>query len=190
MMGSDELLMLQSWPDYSALKADDAAQQKMEWLISIISEIRSVRADMNVPAGAKIDLLVKGACEHSKAGLEAFDEILKRMARLENIECVDDAPKGSLQTVVGDITLILPIADLIDLDAERARLEKEISKLDGDIAVVDKKLANEKFVANAPKVISLISQMKIMNRSQPLLKRQNFAPRGIMCGIIMGNINL
>ena len=153
MMGSDELLMLQSWPDYSALKADDAAQQKMEWLISIISEIRSVRADMNVPAGAKIDLLVKGACDHSKAGLEAFDEILKRMARLENIECVDDAPKGSLQTVVGDITLILPIADLIDLDAERARLEKEISKLDGDIAVVDKKLANEKFVANAPKEI-------------------------------------
>jgi len=153
MLDVDGLLMTQDWPDYSVLEIDHDAQEKMEWLIGVISEIRSVRADMNVPAGAKIKLLVKDAYAHTQESLNSFDEILKRMARLESIEMTDDAPKGSLQTVVGGITLILPIADIIDLDAERARLEKEIGKLEEDIKKIEAKLGNEQFVNNAPEEI-------------------------------------
>ena len=147
-----EALISANWPEYGFDQNEEAAQ-KMDWLIRTISEIRSVRSDMNVPAGAKIQLLVKDACEDTQQGFEAFDEILKRMARLESIEMTNDVPKGALQTLVDQTTLILPIADIIDLDAERARLKKQISKLDEDIQKIEAKLSNEKFVANAPEEV-------------------------------------
>jgi len=148
-----ELLMEGRWPEYPANYRNAESARAMDWLIAVISEIRSVRADMNVPAGAKIKLLVKDACDDVRAGLDAFDEIICRMARIEVIELTDTAPKGSIQTVVGQATLILPIADIIDLDAERERLKKQISKLDADIAKINQKLGNDKFVANAPEEI-------------------------------------
>ncbi len=143
-------LITTPWPEYDARLSDTLAAQKMDWLISIISEIRSVRADMNVPAGAKIRLLVKDPSETIKQDFLAFDEILKRMSRLEDISFVEIAPKGSIQTIVDQTTLILPIADIIDLDAERDRLKKRISKLDDDIQKISAKLKNEKFIENAP----------------------------------------
>lgn len=150
MFDKKELLMTSPWPAYSEELGQGCAQQQMEWLIKVISEIRSVRADMNVPPGAKIQLLIKDACENTQNGLKAFDEILKRMARLESIELTEEAPKGSIQTVVELITLILPIADIIDLDAERARLKKQIDKLNQDIKKIEQKLDNKKFIENAP----------------------------------------
>jgi len=122
----------------------------MDWLIRIISEIRSVRADMNVPGGAKIPLMVKDACDETKDGFNTFDEILKRMARLESITFVDEPPKGAIQAVVDKITLILPIADIIDLDAEKDRLKKQLSKLEDDINKVSQQLDNKNFVERAP----------------------------------------
>ncbi len=141
------------WPDYSAVQIDEDAAKKISWLIRIVSEIRSVRADMNVPAGAKIPLLVKGACDNTKDGLDSFADIIKRMARLKSIDLTDETPKGAIQTVIDQTTLILPIADIIDLDAERARLRKQIEKLDEDIKKVEQKLSNERFVNNAPQEI-------------------------------------
>ncbi|MDB2682662.1 valine--tRNA ligase [Alphaproteobacteria bacterium] len=159
MTGKDNLIMAQSWPNYDALPDSTQAKTEMDWLIAGISEIRSVRADMNVPAGAKIQLLVKDASEQTQANLKAYDEILKRMARLESIEVTSEAPKGSIQTILGEATLILPIADIIDLDAEKARLQKQIEKLDKDIQGIEKKLSNEKFVANAP--ADIIEEQKL-----------------------------
>ncbi|MGH1397833.1 MAG: valine--tRNA ligase [Alphaproteobacteria bacterium] len=143
-------LISHAWPDYSDIAQDQCALQKMDWFIRVISEIRSVRADMNVPASAKIPLLVKDACEHTKDGFAAFDEILKRMARLESITMTQDIPKGAIQAVVDQTTLILPIADIIDLDAEKERLTKQIVKIEGDIAKLDGQLNNENFVSRAP----------------------------------------
>ena len=146
--------MLQAkWPEYDPVLNNDESSRKMDWLIAVISEIRSVRADMNVPAGAKIRLLVKDACTETEQNFEAFDEIIKRMARIESIEYSDVAPKGSIQTLVGQMTLILPIADIIDLEAERERLKKHISKLDSDIQKISAQLGNDQFVANAPEEI-------------------------------------
>ena len=153
MTDKKELLLQAKWPEYDPVLNNDESSRKMDWLIAVISEIRSVRADMNVPAGAKIRLLVKDACTETEQNFEAFDEIIKRMARIESIEYSDVAPKGSIQTLVGQMTLILPIADIIDLEAERERLKKHISKLDSDIQKISAQLGNDQFVANAPEEI-------------------------------------
>lgn len=148
---TEDFLFEEKWPSYDETYTDADAATEMEWVQSIISEIRSVRSDMNVPAGAWVKLIVKDSSNETKARLQNYEEIILRMARLESIEICDDTPpKGAIQTVLGEVTLILPIADIIDLDKERARLQKEIEKLDADIKKIDNKLGNEKFIANAP----------------------------------------
>ena len=152
-VNNQNLLIASEWPDYDEKLLENCAAKQMEWIISIISEIRSVRADMNVPAGAKIQLLVKDANEQCQWGFKEYDEILKRMARLENIEFVDEAPKGAIQAVVDTITLILPVADIIDLDAEKERLKKQLGKLEDDIKKVNAQLENKNFVERAPEEV-------------------------------------
>lgn len=146
----DSLLMGQAWPTYAASLYEEGAASEIDWLIKMISEVRSVRSDMNVPASAKIAMLVKDASAETSARLKTYEEILCRMARLESVALTSEAPKGSIQTVVGEATLILPIAEIIDLDKERERLKKEIGKLSLNIEKIDQKLSDEKFVANAP----------------------------------------
>jgi len=149
--GNRSPLIESSWPEYPKGAEDESdAVDTMDWLMRVIGEIRSVRADMNVPASAKIQLLIKDADDRGQANLKAYEEIIKRMARIDNIEIVDGFPKGSVQAVVGKATLGLPIAEIIDLDSERARLRKQIAKLEQDIKKVDQKLGNKKFLDNAP----------------------------------------
>ena len=146
-------LITAAWPEYpTSLNNQDAAKE-MDWLSRFISEIRSVRSDMNVPAAAKIQLIVKDANAVTQARLKNYDEIIKRMARIETIEQSSNVPRGAIQTVVDEAMLILPIAAIIDLDKERERLRKEIKKLEQDIEKVDQKLGNQQFVANAPEEI-------------------------------------
>ncbi len=144
------LLMGQKWPQYDEALYAQAAQGEIGWLIKTITEIRSVRQDMNVPAAAKIKLLVKDASAETQARLKTYGEIIGRMARIESIDMTTVVPKGSIQSVVDEATIILPIAEIIDLDKERDRLKKEIDKLNANIGKIDQKLSDEKFVANAP----------------------------------------
>lgn len=152
-LGKSDLLLGAPWPTYEDKLEDESSTQEMEWLINVISEIRSVRADMNVPAGVKLALLVKGADESAKSNFARYEDIISRMARLESIGYTDQAPAGAIQAVVGDMTLILPVADIIDLDSERARLQKQIDKLASDVEKIEKKLANDQFVSNAPEEV-------------------------------------
>lgn len=149
----DDKLISGSWPEYDGKLVQADAVAELDWLTRFISEIRSVRADMNVPGGAKILLLVKDASDVTQSRLKEYDEIITRMARLEKVELSGDVPKGSIQTVVDEATLVLPIADIIDLDQERARLQKEIQKLEADINKIDQKLGNKKFIENAPEEV-------------------------------------
>lgn len=165
-------LLTSDWPQYGDELLNDIAAQEMEWLQNAISEIRSVRSDMNVPAGTKIKLLIKDANDTTHARVQSYSDVLGKMARLESVDFVSDAPKGSIQTVVGEATFILPIADIIDLDAERARLNKAIGKIDQDIAKIDGKLGNEKFVANAPQEV--IAEQK-SRKEEALSKREKLA---------------
>lgn len=148
----DGLLILTEWPSYEGLE-DAAADAELAWLIDVISNIRSVRAEMNVPASAKLELVVTGAGEQTLARLVAGTSLITRLARLEQISPQNQVPGESAQFVVGDSTFALPLAGVIDLVAEKLRLEKEVGKLDAEIAGIDKKLGNEQFVSKAPEEV-------------------------------------
>ena len=160
LISGEQQIVSMDWPEYDAALTEGCQSQQMNWFISLISEIRSVRADMNVPAGAKIQLMIKDADEYTQGFINKFQDILKAMARLESVEFTDSAPKGSIQTIVEPVTLILPIADIIDLDAERARLKKRIGKLEDDINKISQKLDNKKFIENAPE--ELVEEQKAL----------------------------
>jgi valyl-tRNA synthetase len=108
-----------------------------------------VRAEMNVPAGARVPLVVSGASKETKARLARHDETVKRLARLDSVD-FGTAPKGAVQIVLDEATFALPLAGVIDVKAESQRLKREIDKVGSEIAQLDAKLANEKFVARAP----------------------------------------
>jgi valyl-tRNA synthetase len=111
--------------------------------------VRSVRAEMNVPAGAKVPLVVSGASDETRARVARHEETLLRLARLEKIE-FGASPHGAVQIVLDEAVLALPLAGIIDIDAESKRLKREIDKVGSEIRQLDAKLANEKFVSRAP----------------------------------------
>lgn len=171
LSGSKGHVFEREWPEYAADLVQEGAQKDIGWLIRFISEIRSVRADMNVPAGAKIHLIVKDASEATREKLSTYEEIVVGMARLNDIQLSNDAaPKGSIQTVVDEATLILPIAEIIDLDQERDRLRREISKLEDDIKRISKKLDNQNFVQKAPEEV-VNEQKKRREEAEAILEK-------------------
>ena len=140
-----------AWPKYGPELTDAAANAEMDWVVRLISQIRAVRSEMNVPPAAQIPLLLKDAAADHLAALETHRDLILRLARLTKAEVLSGTvPKGAVQDVLDEATIVLPIADVIDLEAEKARLAKEIAKQDAEIKRFEGKLANEKFVANAP----------------------------------------
>ncbi len=142
------LLALSAWPSLAGL-ADATADAEIGWLIKLISEIRSVRSEMNVPAGAKIPLVLSGASEETKARAARHNDTILRLARLEAVSFADAPPKGAAQIVVGEATAALPLAGVIDMAAERKRLEKAIAGVMSDMGKMDAKLGNPNFMSRA-----------------------------------------
>jgi valyl-tRNA synthetase len=145
------MLALAAWPKLDGLE-DANAESEIGWVVDLITAIRSVRMEMNIAGGTQIPLQLV-ASAGTKARAERWMEALKRLARLSEITFADAPPKGSVQLLVRGELAALPLAGVIDLGAERARLEKEIAKCDADIQRVDKKLENKDFVARAPQEI-------------------------------------
>ncbi|HSG95942.1 MAG TPA: class I tRNA ligase family protein, partial [Afifellaceae bacterium] len=144
-------LALARWPRDEF--ADAAAAAEINWLVELIGGIRSVRAEMNVPAAARTDLVVVGASEQTQGWLAANNEPIGVLARIDAIKLEATIPSGSVQILIGEATAALPLAGVIDFDAERARLEKEIARVDSEISRLDKKLGNEGFLAKAPEAV-------------------------------------
>ncbi|MCF8531583.1 MAG: valine--tRNA ligase [Reyranella sp.] len=144
-------LIGQPWPLPAAL--DPAADAEMGWLVKLISDIRSARAELNVPAGAKLKMLVVGGDGTTAKRLDTHRAAIERLARIDGIEAAPAAPKGALQIVVGEATYALPVTDVIDLKAEGARLQKEIKKLADEVGKIDAKLGNAAFVSRAPEEV-------------------------------------
>jgi len=152
--GEKGALALQHLPDYPPGLADPAADAEIDWLITLVSEVRALRSEMNVPAGAQVDLLVSGAGSETRRRLEAQHEVICRLARLSRLEAVDEGPgKGAALFVIGEATAAIPLAGVIDLAAERARLEKEVGKLDKEASKLERKLENADFLAKAPEEV-------------------------------------
>ena len=148
----EPMLVKAAWPNLSGL-GDAAADAEMNWVIRFISEVRSVRAEMNVPAGAKLALLIKDASAESMARLERHRDLIQRLARLESTAVASAIPDGALQLVLDEATLILPLKGVIDVAAETARLKKEVGKLQDEVKKIDAKLGNARFLAGAPEQV-------------------------------------
>src|SRR5258706_5456266 len=146
------LLALTSWPTLEGL-TDDAAEAEIGWVVDLVTEIRSVRAEMNIPPATLTPLVLAGASAETKGRAQRWNDVVKRMARLADISFADSAPEGAVQLLVRGEVATLPLKGLIDFSAERARLDKELARAEADIKRGDAKLANEKFVANAPEEI-------------------------------------
>ncbi|MEM1381134.1 MAG: valine--tRNA ligase [Pseudomonadota bacterium] len=141
----------QRWPTESFV--DDSAAEQMEMVIALISEIRSARTEVNVPVAAKIDLIALSPSADVAQTLEVQSPAIRRLARIENIAQRADPPKGAVQIVSGGTTYALPVADVIDLSAELARLDKEIAEAAAQLKKAEGKLGNERFVSKAPPAV-------------------------------------
>ena len=146
--GRESLLILAPWPKQQGLENAEA-DAEIGWLIRLISEVRSVRSEMNVPAGAKVPLVISGASDGTTARAKRHEETILRHARIDAMS-FDKVPAGAVQIVLDEATLALPLAGIIDVAAESKRLKREIDKVGSEIRQLDAKLANEKFVARAP----------------------------------------
>ncbi|MGO9004239.1 MAG: valine--tRNA ligase [Beijerinckiaceae bacterium] len=148
----NRLLALAPWPRLEGLE-DEKAEVEIGFIVELVSEIRSVRAEMNVPAGALIPLLLVDAGETVGARAKTWDETIRRLARLSDISFVTEPPAKSVQMVVRGTLAALPLEGIIDFAAEKARLSKEIDKLKGEAKKIEAKLANADFVARAPEEV-------------------------------------
>ena len=151
--GRDGLLMLESWPALGDELRAPGAEDEMAWVVRMVSEIRTVRSEMNVPPSAELPLTLTGASDRTITRLETHKNLLARLARLGEISISDTVPGGAVQVIVDEATAALPIGDVIDVAQEVARLQKEIGKVDGEIAKIEKKLTNESFIAKAPATV-------------------------------------
>jgi valyl-tRNA synthetase len=133
--------------------SDPGAEAEIGWVVDLVTAIRSLRSEMNIPPATLIPVVLSGASAETRERAQRWNDIVKRLARLAAIDFADRPPEGAVQLLVRGDVVALPLKDVIDLSAEKARLDKEIVKAEADIKRVDAKLGNEKFVANAPEEI-------------------------------------
>ncbi|WP_407174294.1 valine--tRNA ligase [Bradyrhizobium sp. STM 3562] len=153
MSASDPLVPPVLLSSFDPSFEDTAAEAEIGWVVDLVTAIRSVRAEMNIPPATLTPLVLAGSSAETKERAPRWSEVIKRLARLSEISFADRPPEGAVQVVVRGEVAALPLKGVIDLSAERARLDKEMAKAEADIKRVDAKLGNEKFVANAPEEV-------------------------------------
>jgi valyl-tRNA synthetase len=147
----ESMLALAAWPSEQPYFVD--AHEELAWLIELISAVRSVRTEMNVPAGSLIRIEFVNPSPKTRQRAEFWDPAFNRLARISDSVFADKVGPGSVQIVVGGEIVALQLQGIIDLAAERARLAKEMAKCDADIARVDQKLGNADFLKRAPEEV-------------------------------------
>jgi valyl-tRNA synthetase len=152
-----QMLIDAEWPSYEGL-GDAKADAEMDWVIRLISEIRSVRSEMNVNAGAKIPCVIVGAGKEARRRAGAWEAEIMRLARLSSMVFEDAVPTQSVQIALDEATVALPLEGMIDFAAERVRLNKELEKIAKDMAGIDGRLNNPAFVAKAPEEVLVESR--------------------------------
>ena len=144
----ESLLVLSSWPQVEGL-GDAEAEREVGWVVDLVTEVRSVRSEMNVPAGAQVPVVLVGADAAAKQRATDWGDTIRRLARISEITFGTAAPAGSAQMLVRGMTVAMPLAGTIDISAEKARLTKEIGKLDGEAKKIEAKLGNADFLTRA-----------------------------------------
>ena len=147
--------MLQPYPEFDPAKIDEAAQAEINWLKGVILAIRNIRGEMDISPARSIRAFLRGGDEQDKDFLQVNRVYLQKLAKLESIEWLspDDATPACATGLHNSVEVLVPLAGLIDVNAETTRLEKEIGKLEARLKSVTGKLSNEKFVSNAPDLV-------------------------------------
>ena len=154
------LLCHAAWP---APRFEDVeAAAEINWLVELVSGIRSVRSEMNVPPAATAPLVMVGPAAVTRERLKRHASAIQRLARVGEITDANEAPKGAAQIVIGEATACLPLGSLIDLAAEAARLKKELAKTSDEIGRIQKKLSNPQFVAKAAEDVVTAERDKLV----------------------------
>ncbi|MEO9332848.1 MAG: valine--tRNA ligase [Pseudomonas sp.] len=167
-----ETLMLQPWPVANESRIDAAAEGDIEWVKQLMLGVRQIRGEMKISMAKRIDIIVANASAEDQRRLADFEPLLNKLAKLESVRVLaagEEAPM-SATTLVGEMEVLVPMAGLIDKDAELARLDKEIARLDGEVKRVGGKLANEGFVAKAPAEVLEKERAKLAEAEQALSK--------------------
>ncbi len=144
------LLIHEAWPKLDSSLIDEAAATEVGWVVDLVTGLRSLRSETNVPAGAKVPALLIGASKETAQRLERYQAEIDRLARLDYSVVADAAPAGSVTFVLGEAIVAIPLAGVMDIGAERVRLTKEIARCSREIETVSRKLDNPGFVAKAP----------------------------------------
>ncbi len=144
------LLVEERWPELAVSLRDEAAEAEIDWILRLITETRSTRAELNVPPAARIPMLLIGADSAASTRLERYQDLIDRLARLEYSTTADDAPAGAVTFVLDGATVALPLEGVVDFKAESERLKKDIAKLDVEIGKNESKLGNAEFLKKAP----------------------------------------
>jgi len=143
----DTLLIHAPWP--KGLPADDTAAAEINFIVDLVATVRSVRAETNVPASVEAEIVLVGAGDENAVWVERHQSAIRRLARASGVSLADVAPPNSAQAVVGEVVVCLPLAGLVDIDAERARLAKEVARLEKELGKIDGRLNNERFLEKA-----------------------------------------
>ena len=169
-----DTIMLQPYPVVSADAIDEEADLEIEWIKKVIIVIRNIRGEMNISPAVSINVLLTKGSSRDQQFLTNNKQFLIKLAKLETVEWLDadnEAPPSSMQ-VVGDLEVLVPMAGLIDVDAELSRLNKEKDKIDKEIARLFGKLGNAKFVDNAPEAVVAKEKEKLSNAETTLNQLQ------------------
>ncbi len=175
---SAETIMLQEFPDAREFAHDPEAEAPIEWLKGVISAIRNIRGEADIKPSQTIPLLLQAGETGDRDRAREMESMLARLANVENIQWLDDNedPPPNALSMVGNLKVMVPLAGLIDVDAELARLTKEIDKLNADLERISKKLSNENFVQKAPADVVDKERQKALDleaRSQALTEQRD-----------------
>ncbi len=166
--GGQGRLITGAWPKIDMAASEASAE--IDWLIALITEVRSARAELNVPAGAQVRLLVADASAETHARIQRQLPLLSRLARVEALETLTgEAPTLAANVVLGEATYYMPLEGVIDIDAERARLDKDIAKADKQAAGLRGRLSNDAFLAKAPADVVAKGQSELAELDERLV---------------------
>jgi valyl-tRNA synthetase len=149
----EKMLIHADWPDYGTDLIDPAADREMTWVIALIEQVRSARAQMHVPSGLHVPLLVTELNEAGRAAWDNNEAMIRRLARIDSLTHVAGFPKGCVTVAVEGGSFGLPLADIIDIAEEKSRLEKTLAKMEKELGGLRGRLGNPKFVESAPEAV-------------------------------------
>ena len=152
-LARERMLIASPWPDLPPGYVDAQAEADVGLVVAVVTEGRSARSELNVPASAKPELVVTDAPPAARDALERGAAAIAALLRVSGLHFSTDAPTGAVRFVAGGCGFALPLAELIDVAAERARLAKEIARLDGEVARFEAKLADDRFTSRAPSAV-------------------------------------